>query len=375
MEAIKDITNFRDQMGKSSLLDSIAKNTHSFQSKNGNVPAEDLKLPPIVNARELINSRPQQPPQIIKGLLHQGSKMVLGGGSKSFKTWSLLDLGMSVATGQPWWSFDTTQAKVLYINLELADWSFASRMEEIITARPELSDLSNFFTWNLRGYATSLDMLRPQFVEKAGENYGLIIIDPIYKVYGNRDENSAGDMGGLLNEIECLAVKSKAAVVFGAHFSKGNQSGKESIDRISGSGVFARDPDTILVMTKHELEDTFTVEPTLRNLKPIAPFCVQRDHPLMVRNDAIDPEKLKQAGFKKKYSEEQLIEVLGEQSLLTMQWYLQAAHKTGISKRSFMDKLKLMKADGTKVVQGADEKWSTVAVAEQKKEETGAVVQ
>jgi len=39
-----------------------------------------------------------------------------------------------------------------------------------------------------------------------------------------------------------------AASVFGAHFSKGNQAGKESIDRISGSGVFARDPDTILVI-------------------------------------------------------------------------------------------------------------------------------
>jgi len=37
-------------------------------------------------------------------------------------------------------------------------------------------------------------------------------------------------------------VKTGAAVGFGAHYSKGNQAGKEAIDRVSGSGVFARDP-------------------------------------------------------------------------------------------------------------------------------------
>ena len=326
-------------------------------------------LPGIINARDLIDKNPPQPPQLIKGLLHQGSKMVLGGGSKSYKTWSLLDLGMSVSSGEPWWGFETTQAKVLYINLELPDWSFKARIDEITNARLELMDVSQFDIWNLRGHSASFEKMRPQIVDRVGEGYGLIIIDPIYKVYGNRDENSAGEMGNLLNEIECLAVKTNAAVAFGAHFSKGNQAGKESIDRISGSGVFGRDPDTILVMTKHELDDTYTVEATLRNLKAVPSFCVQRTHPLMERNDALDPEKLKQPGFKKKYTEAHLIDVLDDQSLLTMGWFNQASHKLGISKRCFLNKLKLMKEDATQVVQGADEKWSTLAVAEQKKEE------
>lgn len=37
-----------------------------------------------------------------------------------------------------------------------------------------------------------------------------------------------------------LTVETGAGVAFGSHFSKGNQIQKESIDRISGSGVFAR---------------------------------------------------------------------------------------------------------------------------------------
>ena len=40
------------------------------------------------------------PPQIIEGVLHQGCKMILGGTSKSNKSWCLLDLAVSVASGQ-----------------------------------------------------------------------------------------------------------------------------------------------------------------------------------------------------------------------------------------------------------------------------------
>jgi RecA-family ATPase len=43
-----------------------------------------------------------------------------------------------------------------------------------------------------------------------------------------------------MNEMEEIAIKTGAAVVFAAHFSKGNQAAKSSIDRISGSGCFCK---------------------------------------------------------------------------------------------------------------------------------------
>jgi len=71
-------------------------------------PAVDLgavppPLPEIVTLREFAASPPVAPPQIIEGILHQGCKMILGGTSKSNKSWGLLDLALSVASGQPWW--------------------------------------------------------------------------------------------------------------------------------------------------------------------------------------------------------------------------------------------------------------------------------
>jgi hypothetical protein len=62
--------------------------------------------------------------------------------------------------------------------------------------------------------------------------YSLVIIDPIYKGLGGRDENAAGDISELCNELERVAVETGAAVVFAAHFSKGNQAGKDAMDRI-----------------------------------------------------------------------------------------------------------------------------------------------
>src|SRR5205823_3289137 len=156
------------------------------------------------------------------------------------------------------------------------------------------------------------DLLTPLRSRK----FSLCILDPIYKGLGHRDENKAGDVASLCNELDKLALRSGAAIAFGSHYSKGNQAAKESIDRIGGSGVFARDPDSILTMTKHEEDEAFTVETTLRNLKPVDSFVVRWEYPLFHRDDELDPKSLRPARkndsgtFKPKYSKSQLIDGL-----------------------------------------------------------------
>ena len=58
-------------------------------------------LPEIVTLRQFAAAPPTAPPQILEGILHQGCKMILGGTSKSNKSWCLLDLALSVASGEP----------------------------------------------------------------------------------------------------------------------------------------------------------------------------------------------------------------------------------------------------------------------------------
>ena len=137
--------------------------------------------------------------------------------------------------------------------------------------------------WNLRGFARPAAELFAEVQERvAGRDIAMIICDPIYKLALGGDENSAGEVAVLLNEFEILATSTGAAVVFAAHFAKGDALLKSSIDRISGSGVFARDPDAILTMTGTQEEGVFNVESTLRNCRALPTFAVRWSFPLLV---------------------------------------------------------------------------------------------
>jgi hypothetical protein len=256
-------------------------------------------LPPMISADKLCSNPPPTPPEIIEGILHQGSKMALGGGSKSFKTWTLLELSICIATGRDWLGFPTTKGRVLYVNLELPAFAIEKRIREICEAMSVMIP-SNLVTWNLRGHAADSETILPMIAREAknGE-FALIILDPLYKLLGEREENATHHIAAVMNAVERLAVDTGAGVAFGSHFAKGNASQKESMDRISGSGVFARDPDTIITMTAHEEANAFTVDMTLRNFPPQEPFVVRRQHPLMGVDGHLDPAKLKQPGGRK----------------------------------------------------------------------------
>ena len=250
-------------------------------------------LPPILPGQAFMAEPEPEPPQLVEGVLHQGAKMVLGGPSKARKSWSLIDLMLSVSTGQPWWGFPTRRGRALYLNFELPAFALQYRITRIAAAKG-IDDFTGFDLWNLRGHATDFSALIPKILGRIRDTgYSLILIDPIYKGLGSRNENDAGDIASLLNEVEQLAVKSGAAVVFGAHFSKGNQAGKEAIDRIGGSGVFARDPDVILTMTPHEDEDAHVIDLTLRTLPPVPAFVVRWADTLFITDREADPARLK----------------------------------------------------------------------------------
>ncbi len=250
-------------------------------------------LPPILPGHAFMGQPEPEPPQLVDGILHQGAKMVLGGPSKARKSWSLIDLMLSVSTGSPWWGFPTRRGRALYLNFELPAFALQYRITRIAVAK-EISDFTGFDIWNLRGHATDFSALIPKILGRIRDTgYALILIDPIYKGLGARNENDAGDIASLLNEVEQLAAKSGAAAVFGAHFSKGNQAGKESIDRIGGSGVFARDPDVILTMTPHQEDDAHVIDLTLRALPPVKPFVVRWCESIFITDRNADPAALK----------------------------------------------------------------------------------
>ncbi len=329
---------------------SVLENLHRYAGHND--------LPPITPAPEFMKSNIQTPAELIKGVLHQGSKLLLGGSSKSYKTWALSDLAVSVSTGTPWLGFQTQAGKVLYVNLEIQASFFRRRLAELTEAK-NLQLTDNLEIWNLRGHAADYRSLLPKIKARIQDDkHALVVLDPTYKLLGTADENSATDISLLLNAVEHLGVTTGAAVAMAAHFGKGNPAAKETIDRISGSGVFARDPDSLIFFTRHEEDRCFTVEMILRNLPPIAPFVVRWNWPLYRRAEELDPADLKQPGGRPStHHADELLKTLGDQRLSTTEWQEQSAEEHGMGKTCFY-RLKKELSSSEKVRQSAvDKKW------------------
>ena len=114
---------------------------------------------------------------------------------------------------------------------------------------------NNIDIWNLRGKSRPWINWRPSLIRRASKkNYIAIIIDPIYKVITG-DENSADQMSNFCNQFDKVCTELGVAVIYCHHHSKGSQGSKKSMDRASGSGVFARDPDAMLDMIELELSE------------------------------------------------------------------------------------------------------------------------
>ena len=215
---------------------------------------DDLPEPEELDA--LWDNMPDLAPPLIEGILREGHKMLIAGPSKAGKSFALIQLCISIAEGKPWFGFDCTQGKVLYVNLELDRASCLHRFKDVYEAlEQQPTNIGNISIWNLRGKSLPMDQLAPKLIRRAQKrNYKAIIIDPIYKVITG-DENSADQMANLCNQFDKVCTELKCAVIYCHHHSKGSQTGKRSMDRASGSGVFARDPDALLDLLELELEN------------------------------------------------------------------------------------------------------------------------
>lgn len=81
--------------------------------------------------------------------------------------------------------------------------------------------------------------------------------------------------------------------------------------------MFARDPDSILNFTRHEENNCFTVDATLRNHPPIKPFVARCEYPLMCVDATLNPSQLKQSGRPETYHAKDLRALIVEKMSAT----------------------------------------------------------
>lgn len=241
-------------------------------------------LPLTDNLEDMMKNPPELAPELIGGVLRKGHKMLLAGPSKAGKSFMLMNLAICIAEGRSFLGLPCMQGKVLYINMEIDKATCIHRFSDIYKLNGiECLCASNIDIWNLRGKVVPMDVLAPRLIHRAAKKgYIAIILDPLYKVITG-DENNASDMAKFCNQFDRICNELECSVIYCHHHSKGAQGHKSAMDRASGSGVFARDPDALLDLMEINPKDVGLSLPdgatsawrmsfTLREFPPMNPI-------------------------------------------------------------------------------------------------------
>lgn len=251
------------------------------------------ELPDMVSLDTFKDNPPELPEELIMGILRRGHKMLISGSSKAGKSFLLMELCIAIAEGKSWLGFPCKKGKVLYVNLEIDPASAINRFLKIYEALGlPIKNANSIVVWNLRGHAVPLDQLVPKLIRRVrDQHFDAIVIDPIYKVITG-DENNASEMGAFCNQFDKICTETGCSTIYCHHHSKGAQGMKKAMDRASGSGVFARDPDAQLDMIQLELsediannvrdgnETAWRLESSLREFPNITPVNFWFEYPI-----------------------------------------------------------------------------------------------
>jgi len=243
-----------------------------------------LTPPPVaMDAAEALDLYPDLQPPLIHGLLRQGETMNVIAASKAKKSWLVLDLALSLATGQPWLgTFATEPGRVLLIDNELHPPTTMFRLRCVMQERGITRDAiaGKLRLEFLRGRLRDLHGILRELALQPPGTYQLIIIDAWYRTLpAGLDENDNGAVAGLYNAIDALAAQQGCAFALIHHSSKGNQAGKAVTDVGAGAGSQARAADAHLTLRPHREDQVAVLDGVVRSWPPLAPVCLRWQFP------------------------------------------------------------------------------------------------
>lgn len=227
----------------------------------------------------------QEPERLVEGVIPAGTITILAGQHKVGKTFMLTQMGLSIAGGAPWLGFNTTPTKVLYLNYEVAAWSFQRRIR---------GTLDGMYS---QGYMTDeqVDLARSNIVVESlpdlrlnskgevvamGEwlrdnEVGLVILDPVRgAIRGDRNKDEVID-AIMQNILDHVVKESGAAVLMGHHMRKPptGESVTGSTWDVKGAGAFSDASDNIITMWRDKKDKKVThMAFTLRHYEGIDDF-------------------------------------------------------------------------------------------------------
>lgn len=345
--------------------------------------AEPMNAVTIPDDPTISNSQPHEPfpltraseikgfaeaADFVEGLLTEGGASVVYGPSNCGKSFWILDLAASVATGKDFRNeLDVDQGAVVYVALE-GSHGATNRIQAMKQAGRLQTDSPLFLCFAPvalleRGHAERLAASVTQAAEESALPCRLVILDTLARAMAGGDENSGQDMTRAVQAIDAI----RAAT--GAHVCVVHHCGKDEARGARGHSSLRAAVDTEIEVSRPEGETISTVRVTKQRDMPAGdplPFSLdvielgtdRRGKPItscIVRHeDTMMATNRTKLGRKPEIDPMTLLLLLPQPSTTAWQKLADAEH--GISKSSFHRSKQKLLAIGA-VIQTPDRSW------------------
>lgn len=195
------------------------------------------------------------PAWMVNGIWSDRSHGIIAGEPKGYKSLLAMDLSVSVASGTKFLGhYDTpVTGPVLVIQEENAPWFMQSRLRKIEKAHGILGEAqADATTLSIKHGGdlpiellnqSGFDLTDPAHLDSLERKVQvvrpvLIVLDPLYLMIGDADENSNRDMRPVLQWLLHLKIRYSVGVCIVHHYSKQGTTPRYGGQRIRGAGAF-----------------------------------------------------------------------------------------------------------------------------------------
>lgn len=248
-----------------------------------------------IGVLELLRQHSELRPVLIEGLLRETEVCNIIASPKIGKSYLVLSMALSIATGCDWLGREVKQGNVLLVDNELHLQTLSDRVHKVRSAmglsEPDIEGKVDILS--LRGQMVDIEGLGP-LLANMRDRYRLIVLDALYRfIPAGVSENDNAAITQIYNRLDSYATMTGSAIALVHHSSKGDQSTKGVTDVGAGAGSISRAADTHIILRQHETPGMAVMECVTRSFSQPEPLSIRRDYPLWVATTAVPVLKQK----------------------------------------------------------------------------------
>jgi RecA-family ATPase len=275
--------------------------------------------------KDVVSSVPEEREWLVDGIIPASGLGIISGPPKIRKSTLAIHLARSVAAGTPFLNLATQKWPAIYINYEMP----RDYLVELTKAGEVVDNVFFLERPEPRLATETIGCVIQATKDELRFDHGLLIIDSFrgaFKLQGDK-ENSSGDAGAILRQVQEIAVRSNW-VIFIIHHDKKYVESRGGITNLAGSGDFGAAADVIWMLAEPKnIPDTRELE-IVGRIPPIDKLTVK-----LSPAECINLESSAQE-FKWREQEKRIQEVVGTKMLTEAEiGALTKIHATTLKKR------------------------------------------